>query len=480
MPSFSADRSTSQAAQVPSANQNTKVSTSEFDVNTLSASGNVSEMRRSISTAAATRREHGTAPSTINLQTGSIEATKDQVTGTSKLTRTTTIVPTPAQDKNPVGFEYSAVHHLPRDAKGSTGYAGVAAAAPSATLETMPPQVKKTTNSYVQIDREQLELKVKAFREQLSLAQSKLSTDVKYDFAKNQMDSKTRAALGEVAKAIEMLDGLPGLENHQLTIHGHTDSKAGLVRNEQGQMVPFDNQKLSEQRANDLRDALIGMGVNPDRVVAVGHGASDPLAPNKINIGGRMVDNPAGRARNRRAELGFSMDQGQYDAYLLNVESRFERESRKNITEETTKALPRPVVEHLKTTPGGDMMASSMGFESSEARAAREAREAAAREARDRQARRLADALEQVCKQNVDLKISEYNGEPSTLALRVDKDSKGNYLVSVFNPESSQALQTSKYTPSGFVSERSGYGSSREISSSAINDGLLKWAARQR
>ena len=477
MPTLGSDKSTSLPAAKFTDSPTTDEST--FASKRFEVSGNVSDIRRSIGAAAA-QRKHGNAPSTIQVETRNIEAENREVVGSISATRTTTIVPAPAQDDKPTNQNASAFVSSGGVLLGKSVSNAVATdTAPSATLETMPPQVEKKTNAYVEINQEALELKVKAFREQLSLAQSRLSTDVKYDFAKDRMDPKTRAALGEVAKAITMLDALPGLEQHQLTIHGHTDSKAGFVKNDQGQMVPFDNQKLSEQRANDLRDALITMGVKPDRVVAVGHGASSPVAPNEINVGGRMVDNPEGRALNRRAELGFSMGQKEFKAYLLEMDARFERESSAHVTKETTEVLPRSVVEHLETMSSPKaMMAYGGSIETTEQREAREAREATAQEARDLEARRLANALEQVCQHKVDLKIAEYNGQSSGLALRIDKDRSGNYLVSVFNPDTTQTLQTLKYTPSGFESGRSLNGDT--ISPSAIEDGLLRWAAQQR
>ncbi|NBR74224.1 MAG: OmpA family protein, partial [Flavobacteriia bacterium] len=51
------------------------------------------------------------------------------------------------------------------------------------------------------------------------------------------------------------------------------------------------NQKLSEQRANAVRQAIVEAGVDADRVEAVGAGEDQPLANNTSK---------SGRAKNRR------------------------------------------------------------------------------------------------------------------------------------------------------------------------------------
>ncbi len=53
------------------------------------------------------------------------------------------------------------------------------------------------------------------------------------------------------------------------------------------------NQTLSENRANAVRDLILGYGVSAERVTAVGRGESEPIASN---------DTPEGLAQNRRIE----------------------------------------------------------------------------------------------------------------------------------------------------------------------------------
>lgn len=70
----------------------------------------------------------------------------------------------------------------------------------------------------------------------------------------------------------------------KVRIDGHTDSQGSDAY----------NQQLSEARAQSVRTALAGMGVDGARITAVGHGEAQPVADNK---------DAAGRQQNRRVEV---------------------------------------------------------------------------------------------------------------------------------------------------------------------------------
>ena len=70
----------------------------------------------------------------------------------------------------------------------------------------------------------------------------------------------------------------------QVIIKGHTDSVG-----DEGY-----NQRLSEQRADRVRQFLIAEGVNPARITAIGFGESMPLSTNVSE---------SGRQQNRRVEV---------------------------------------------------------------------------------------------------------------------------------------------------------------------------------
>jgi outer membrane protein OmpA-like peptidoglycan-associated protein len=81
-----------------------------------------------------------------------------------------------------------------------------------------------------------------------------------------------------------MREILVNYPNAKFSIEGHTDSDGS------DQL----NQKLSEDRANAVRNALIEKGVKADNLTAVGFGESKPVASNKTK---------AGKAQNRRTEV---------------------------------------------------------------------------------------------------------------------------------------------------------------------------------
>lgn len=75
-------------------------------------------------------------------------------------------------------------------------------------------------------------------------------------------------------------------ENPEIRIQiiGHTDAVGS----------DKDNQRLSEGRANNVRQNMIDRGIDPSRIEAIGKGKSEPIAPN---------DTEEGRAKNRRVEF---------------------------------------------------------------------------------------------------------------------------------------------------------------------------------
>lgn len=101
--------------------------------------------------------------------------------------------------------------------------------------------------------------------------------DIYFNTAKHDIFSEYRGELDSIASAIN--SGMGKLE-----IRGHTDS------------IGDDdyNMKLSIDRANAVKNALIKLGCAPSQVTAIGFGETKPLEPNNT---------PEGRAKNRRVEF---------------------------------------------------------------------------------------------------------------------------------------------------------------------------------
>jgi outer membrane protein OmpA-like peptidoglycan-associated protein len=72
--------------------------------------------------------------------------------------------------------------------------------------------------------------------------------------------------------------------SRRIEVNGYTDSVGS----------DFTNQRLSEQRADAVKDALIRNGVHPNRIIVRGYGAANPVASNAT---------AEGRAQNRRVEI---------------------------------------------------------------------------------------------------------------------------------------------------------------------------------
>lgn len=103
-------------------------------------------------------------------------------------------------------------------------------------------------------------------------------SDVLFDFNKYTLKPEAREKL---AKVSGILLAYPGLK---VQVEGYTDN---IGSDEY-------NQKLSEQRADGVRDYLVSQSVKDNNVTAAGYGKSSPVADNSTN---------AGRAQNRRVQL---------------------------------------------------------------------------------------------------------------------------------------------------------------------------------
>lgn len=102
--------------------------------------------------------------------------------------------------------------------------------------------------------------------------------DIRFSSGKAELTASSTPVLQEIAAALK---ADPRLKTE---IQGHTDSRGSLALNE----------RLSQQRAEAVRDYLIDQGIAPERLTARGYGPHQPIASN---------DTAEGRAQNRRVEL---------------------------------------------------------------------------------------------------------------------------------------------------------------------------------
>ena len=103
-------------------------------------------------------------------------------------------------------------------------------------------------------------------------------SDVLFDTGSFTLKPGAREKLAKVSGILLAHLGLT------MQIEGHTDSVGGDAF----------NVRLSEQRADSVRDFLAEQGVSPSSITAQGFGKAEPVATN---------DTPEGRQRNRRVEI---------------------------------------------------------------------------------------------------------------------------------------------------------------------------------
>ena len=106
----------------------------------------------------------------------------------------------------------------------------------------------------------------------------RFDSDVLFD-----VDSATIKPAGRDT-LMQMAGVLSEFNKTAVIVQGHTDSTGSETH----------NQNLSERRAQAARNYLVGRGVDPQRVAALGFGESQPVAAN---------DTATDRQRNRRVEV---------------------------------------------------------------------------------------------------------------------------------------------------------------------------------
>ena len=109
------------------------------------------------------------------------------------------------------------------------------------------------------------------------------SDTIRFDVASDEIRPRNYRLLRRIARTINRCP------DARIEIAGHTDSDGSR----------YDNQDLSERRAESVREFLIDRGVSRRRLRAVGYGEDRPIASN---------DTRRGKARNRRIEFVVDWD----------------------------------------------------------------------------------------------------------------------------------------------------------------------------
>jgi OOP family OmpA-OmpF porin len=104
------------------------------------------------------------------------------------------------------------------------------------------------------------------------------AADTFFDFDKYNLKPEGKAKLDDLVAKVK------GINLEVIIAVGHTDS-IGTVEY---------NQKLSERRANTVKEYLVSKGIEKNRIYTEGKGEKDPIATNST---------AEGRAKNRRVEI---------------------------------------------------------------------------------------------------------------------------------------------------------------------------------
>ena len=103
-------------------------------------------------------------------------------------------------------------------------------------------------------------------------------SDVLFDIGKADLKPGASRNLGRIAQVLQEYP------SYKISVEGHTDSTGS----------PQLNERLSQQRAESVRQALVSGGLDASRITAEGFGASQPVTTNATR---------AGRQLNRRVEI---------------------------------------------------------------------------------------------------------------------------------------------------------------------------------
>jgi outer membrane protein OmpA-like peptidoglycan-associated protein len=134
----------------------------------------------------------------------------------------------------------------------------------------------------LRMSRDGVESKLIAF---LNDSSRPVSRETWFTFDRLEFDSGTarltRQSTGQLRNVAEILKAYPSVK---IKIGGYTDNMGDDAR----------NLKLSQERADAMKQRIVSFGIDPSRVEAEGYGEAHPLADNATE---------EGRQRNRRVDV---------------------------------------------------------------------------------------------------------------------------------------------------------------------------------
>jgi outer membrane protein OmpA-like peptidoglycan-associated protein len=142
-------------------------------------------------------------------------------------------------------------------------------------------QIRKRAEAEMNRLEEALSKVAETHRTALGVVMNLGSDYLKFEFDRAELRQEDRELLSRVAGI------LLSSQDYTVSVNGHTDDVGSDAY----------NQKLSERRAQAVRDYLVKAGVPPDVLSVSGHGKAVPLV--------RSPDDTA-RAKNRRVELAIA------------------------------------------------------------------------------------------------------------------------------------------------------------------------------
>jgi outer membrane protein OmpA-like peptidoglycan-associated protein len=146
----------------------------------------------------------------------------------------------------------------PREPEAPAAAAPAAPAAPPAAEASVAPAVAATATTPVAAP-------VAAAGPASTASPPSLTLAIAFDPNSARVRPESGPLLGHLVAA--MLS--PELKSARFLIEGHTDARGSSDA----------NQRLSQQRADEVRLYLVALGVHPSRLRAVGKGSSDPVNP---------------------------------------------------------------------------------------------------------------------------------------------------------------------------------------------------------